>query len=289
MENSKIEETQETIIKETQDEITSGNSLTEEEKHDQKTIIKNSNRIIELLKKIIELLKKNLTLTTIVGIVAAAAAVYAIWPKNKIDRLKDEINQKAAIIEESFRPNEIQIDSLSSPDHQLVKDFQIDALGVVKEWKKINTMEPITEYNTADLQMLLGAILDRLTVINTFDDETTKVQSSVSSIIDYGQKNNIPQYVRGADKLTYLYLKAGKRDEYFGKTKQTLINDFTKLLTESITDPNSITQKKVAKAIAPLDELYNDKDILEYTNTLFSWIIEVNTDYMDYLNYSKSE
>ena len=137
--------------------------------------------------------------------------------------------------------------------------------------------------------MLLNAILSRLEVINTFDKETTKVQTNVSSIIDYGKKNNIQQYVRGADKLTDLYLKAGKRDEYFSKTKQTLINDFTKLMAESVTDPNSITNEKVVKVIAPLDEIYNNKEVLDYTNTLFSWIIEVNRDYMDYLKYSKSK
>ena len=150
-------------------------------------------------------------------------------------------------------------------------------------------MESIAEYNTVDLQMLLNAILSRLEVVNTFDKETTKVQTNVSSIIDYGKKNNIQQYVRGADKLTDLYLKAGKRDEYFSKTKQTLINEFTKLMAESVTDPNSITNKKVVKVIAPLDEIYNNKEVLDYTNTLFSWIIEVNTDYMDYLRYSKNK
>ena len=288
MDNLKNENNQEMNNKETQETNPSASYLTEENT-DHKTMVKNSNRIIELLKKIIELLKKNLTLTTIVGIIAAAAAVWAVWPKSENDRLKDEINQKVAKIEESFHPNEIQIDSLSSRDLQLITGFQIHALGVVKEWKKINTMEPITEYGTADLQKLLNVILDRLNVINAFDNETKEVQTSVSEIIDYGQKNNIPQYVSGADKLTLLYVKAGKRDEYFGNTKQTLINDFTQLLTKSLTDPNSITKEKVAKVIAPLDELYNNKDVLDYTNTLFSWIIEMNTDYMDYLNYTRSK
>ena len=136
--------------------------------------------------------------------------------------------------------------------------------------------------------MLLNAILSRLDVINAFDNETKNVQASVLSIVNYGKENNIPQYVRGADRFTELYLKAGKRDEYFGNTKRTLINDFKQLLSESVTDPNSITKEKVTKVIAPLDEIYNNKDVLDYTNTLFSWIIEMNTNYMDYLNYSKS-
>ena len=60
-------------------------------------------------------------------------------------------------------------------------------------------------------------------------------------------------------------------------------------MAESVTDPNSITNEKVVKVIAPLDEIYNNKEVLDYTNTLFSWIIEVNRDYMDYLKYSKSK
>lgn len=284
MDNLKNENKQEMSNMETQETNTSS-SYSTEDNNGSKTIVKNSNRIIELL-------KKNLKKITIIGvftIIGAVATVYSVLPPKIINSLKNEINQKVTLIEESFHPNEIQIDSFSSPDYQLIKDFQIDALGVVREWKKINTMESIAEYNTVDLQMLLNAILSRLEVINTFDKETTKVQTNVSSIIDYGKKNNIQQYVRGADKLTDLYLKAGKRDEYFSKTKQTLINDFTKLMAESVTDPNSITNEKVVKVIAPLDEIYNNKEVLDYTNTLFSWIIEVNRDYMDYLKYSKSK
>ena len=277
MDNLKNENKQEMNNMETQETNTSSSYLTEDN-NGSKTIVKNSNRIIELL-------KKNLKKITIIGVFTIIGAL----PPKIINSLKNEINQKVTLIEESFHPNEIQIDSFSSPDYQLIKDFQIDALGVVREWKKINTMESIAEYNTVDLQMLLNAILSRLEVVNTFDKETTKVQTNVSSIIDYGKKNNIQQYVRGADKLTDLYLKAGKRDEYFSKTKQTLINEFTKLMAESVTDPNSITNKKVVKVIAPLDEIYNNKEVLDYTNTLFSWIIEVNTDYMDYLRYSKNK
>lgn len=280
MDNLKNENKQEMNNMETQETNTSYSCLTEDN-NGSKTIVKKSNRIIELFKKKI----MTLGLVSFGGIIAVVAAVWAVWPQNPIDELKVETNQNVSIIEETFHPNELQIDSLSSPDIQLIKEFQIAALRVVKNWESIKTMRPMAEYNTVDLQMLLSIILSRLDTINTFDNETKKVQTSVSSIIDYGQKNNIPQYASGTDKLTDLYLKAGKRDEYFSKTKQTLINDVTKLMT----DPNSITKEKVVKAIAPLDELYNNRDVLDYTNTLFSWIIEMNRDYMDYLKYSKSK
>ncbi len=274
----------ETNIEETQERTEALRSMTEED-GTPRNVIKNSNRIIELLKKITVLLKKNARVIGIVGIaslIASVVTVWANWPESKVNLLKEEINHNTKTIEDAFRPNDIIIDSVSSPDVQLIKDFQTSTLRLVNWWKSISTMQPISKYETNDVGMLMNVVNSQLTTINSFDSEMKNVQSDILQILDYGQKNEIPQYIPSADKLTVLYEKAGKRDKVFDDIKSTVMKNLMGVIT-------NITSDNIVKATKPLDKLYNNKDVLDYVNTLFMCSIELNSSYMDYLCQGKNK
>ena len=78
-----------------------------------------------------------------------------------------------------------------------------------------------------------------------------------------------------------LYEKSGKRDEVFGKIKNSVQQDFMNLILR-----NEFTGKNIRKVTEPLDKLYNNKDILDYVNSLFVNIVELNSYYMDYFRSS---
>lgn len=245
-----------------------------------KMVVEKENIIVKWLKRIFNVN----CLTLIAGAIAAAAAVCAIWP-TPIKDLKEDINANAGVIESSFHPDAIIIDSTSTPDYQLIKDFQTSTLKLVTYWKSINNMQPMSKYKDIDLNMTINVIDSRLTTINEFDGEIGKVQNYISLITEYGQKNNISQLIPNYDKMATLYKKAGKRDEVFKETKEKATNDVMNVLLQYSTDMNSVSAKQLAKVVKPLDDLYNDKDVLDYINTLFSTAIELNTNYTDYLKH----
>lgn len=284
-----VVENQEKNIKEKHDKTKSDYSKTETNDSPQDNI-NNSNRIIVLLKKVIVLLKKNIKLATIIGIATIIGTVFTVWkawPTSKADNLKAEIEQRSRVIVETFHPNDIQINALSTPDCLLIKDFQIASLRMVNGWEKIRTMEPIAEYNTNDLGMIINVITSRLDAINAFDTETQNVQTYIKEILEYGQKNNIRQYIPSAEKITLLYEKAGIRDNFFGNAKETMMSGVMALMQKYSANIKDVPKSEIVEAVAPLDELYNRKEVLDYVNILFMCIIELNTNYVDYLNYSK--
>lgn len=246
---------------------------------EQKSNTENRNTIIKWLKRIFSVK----VLTLVVGIITAVVTIWSIWITPK-ERLKKEINKNVVIIEETFHPDNLFVDSSSMPDVKLIKDFQTSTLKLVTYWKSISTMRPISEYESLELQMTMNSIISQLSTINNLDNESKIIQSQVYQILDYGQKNNIPQYIPAYDKVALVYEKAGKRDAIFNNAKQAATLEFTKLMTEYTNNPQTIDKDMVIKAAKSLENLYNNKEVLEYINTFFNWIIELNSSYMDYIN-----
>lgn len=237
----------------------------------------NESKILKVLKQIFNIK----VISLLAAIVAAVAAAIAIWPPTKVERLKEEINKNVLIVEGSFHPDAIIIDSTTSPDVQLIKDFQNSALRLATLWKSIYTMQPLSEYETNDEQQITGIVKSKLATLNDFDKETKIIQSDLEQIVEYGKKNNISQYIISADKLMILYEKSGKRDEVFGNIKNSVQQDFMNMILR-----NEFKGKNIRKVSKPLDKLYNDKVVLDYVNSLFANIVELNSYYMDYYRNS---
>lgn len=279
MENSKIEETQETRNEETQETPRWTYSTTNEE-YSVKSKAPKENVIILWLKRIFNLK----VLGTIAGIIAAVAAVKAIWPIDPVDRLIKEINEKATIIEDSFYPNEIIIEPLSSPDLQLVKNFESSTIQLVSRWKSINSMKPISEYQSFDSQEITNITASQLLTTNYFQKEIAEVLSSISSLLDYGNTNKIESYMPTKDKIAYLIEKSKNNRDFYQSTIKSVLENNSKLIEEYGSDPNGIPAKELINTYQPIEYLYKSEEPLEFIKELFSYCIELNSKYMSYLN-----
>lgn len=226
--------------------------------------------------------RKRIKVATLGAIAVAVSAIVAIIIPTSKERLLTSINKNAAIIEESFRPNDLLIDSVSSDECQLIRNFQVATLKVVTIWKSISTMQPITDNETLDLTSLLNVVDSRLTTMNGFDSATNEVLSNINLITTYGINNKITQLKPSADKLSIIYLKAGKRDAIVRDIKQDVSKAIIKVMSEG-TANSKMNSKKFIRSVKPLDKLYTNKDVLGYVNSLFSYLIELNAYYMDYI------
>ncbi len=53
---------------------------------------------------------------------------------------------------------------------------------------------------------------------------------------------------------------------------------------ENIDNLNDVPSKEIIHAAKPLEKLYNNKEVLNYIDSYFEYIRELNTNHMDYLN-----
>lgn len=221
---------------------------------------------------------------TIAGIIAAVAAVLAIWPPKTDAILKNEIDEKATIIEDTFHPNEIIIDYSSSPDLQLVKNFESSTIQLVSRWKSINSMKPLSEYKTFDSQELTNITASQLLTIDGFQKEIAGVLYSINSLLDYGNKNKIESYMPTKDKIASLIVKSNKNNDVYQSTIKSVLDKNSKLIKKYGSDPNGIPTKELIKTYQPIEMLYRSEEPLEFIKELFSYCIELNSKYMSYLN-----
>ena len=276
MENSKNEE-----IKETDSFVSS----TTTEEYSVKTTSDRVVVIIKWLKKIFNLK----ALGTISGVVAAIAAVLAILPQNKVEKVKNEINYNTMIIEESFIPDEIIIDSLSTPDLQFVKDFQTSTLESILFWKSMHSIQPITEFGFYDSEKILGIVISQFDVIDSFDKEVSNVLLSINALYDYGQTNNNNYYIPESDKIALLMIKS--------KSRLSVTQDIRKKVTEKILDlmlkygnePKGVPGKEIIKALKPCEKFYNSEEALDFINGFYSLCMELNYKYMHYLKHKMNQ
>ena len=200
----------------------------------------------------------------------------SIKNEREIDSITKCINNSIVKICESFEPYDIEIDSLSSPDFQLVKDFQNVAIRLATEWKSMNTSRSISE--SLDLYGLIGIADSQLEDRENFNKERDAIMACIDNILNYGNQNDIRYYKPQKDKMMNLRILESKRDDNIPSERAKI--KWIKMILDCNKDSKNSDKDWIIDELKSHENTYKSKNNLEYTDALFETIIELNERYM---------
>ena len=202
----------------------------------------------------------------------------SIKTEREIDSLTKCINNSIVKITESFEAYAIEIDSLSPPDFQLVKDFQNTAIRLATEWKSMNTSRSISEFESLDLYGLIGIADSQLEGRDNFNKERDTIMACIDNILNYGNQNGIRYYKPQKDKMMNLRILESKRDDNIPSERAKL--KWMKMILDCNNDSKNSDKNWIIDELKSHENTHKSKNNLEYTDALFAIIIELNERYM---------
>lgn len=221
--------------------------------------------------------------SVIVTIISIIVTILVYWqPKNEEETLTEEISNNIVEIEETFDLSALDIDILSSPDIQLVKEFQTSARKLVVYWKSMSNARPIEDFETLDPQEILDIAESRLDERDSFAKETSEIQTYIQSIIDYGRENNIPYYTPKEDRLKCLQILESRRNPNTSSERGTI--SWMRMSLACSEAPSDYSKSKMIRDLKEKERAYKSKAELDYVNTFFLYLIEFNSKYMEHIN-----
>ncbi len=202
---------------------------------------------------------------------------------DEILKAKAIINENIVRIEESFDPNAIKADALSSPDLKMVQDFQTHAKNLVKQWRTMCNARPIEEFERFDLGTLKKVANSQDSVRHIYADEVRAINVCMDSLKKYGEEHNIDCYKPGTDR--HVWLK-----NFESQSGVSCIDNHMKSDWSDQVDPPQDTakaKKTIINSLKEKDETYNSKTALDNVKTLLIYVIELNEKYMMQVNNDK--
>jgi hypothetical protein len=222
-------------------------------------------------------------LQLVVGIIAAIGTWWALY-QDPIEKLKKDIDEQISIIQSEFRPNSLKVDLLSAPDTKLVKNFQVSALELVAQWRRLKNLKQINEYKELDSETMASIVQSQLKTMCSFDEAALKVLGCIYELLNFGNENYVISYIPDKDKIIYLIEKARQRLSNTKNELEKLENNIETLHNKyGGGDLNIIPIKEMKKAVRPHENIYKSEN-LEYIKTLTTFIVELNSIYMCHIN-----
>lgn len=228
---------------------------------------------------------RKIAIVSIIATIVVPIIIYLcpkIFSNDEIELLSEEISNNIVEIEETFDLSALDMDTLSSPDIQLVKEFQTSARKLVVYWKSMSNARPIEDFETLDPEEILDIAESRLDERDSFAKETSEIQTSIQSIIDYGRKNNIPYYTPKEDRLKCLQILESRRNPNTSTERGTI--SWMRMSLACSEAPSDYSKSKMIRDLKEKERAYKSKAELDYVNTFFLYLIEFNSKYMEHIN-----
>lgn len=227
---------------------------------------------------------KNTIVTVIVGVVTVIVGIVSIAVSYQINRqniedkeiesLTTSINNSIIEIKESFNPDAIETDSLSSPDFRYVKSFQDTVKKAAESWLHICRASSKSELEKYDTDRLWSITKTLIKNGEYYDNKIKNITEFIDTIENYGKQNKIDDYLVSDDKRLFLQI-----DE----SQSTTLNYMAMCIIDCKNSSKNY-DKKMVKFIKKFEKMRKSKNNLENIDVLFATIIELNDMYMNHIN-----
>lgn len=223
-------------------------------------------------------------LSAIAAIISAIVALIMVLPPIGKARAIASINKSIEQIEQNFHPENISISYSSSPDIQMVKDFQIRSLNLVTYWKVVRDMKPASYFKDFDSEDICSAIKSHCKNIENLNHEVLEVFKKVYAIQNYGLSHNIPLYDANQARIVVLFDKIEKLDTSTTTLSENILKRFEKLqMKYGNIDFKDLPSKKLLPILKDVNKTYKLDDY-EFIDEVFQFLVEQNSMFMTYLN-----
>lgn len=223
-------------------------------------------------------------LSAIAAIISAIVALIMVLPPIGKARAIASINKSIEQIEQNFHPENISISYSSSPDIQLVKDFQIRSLNLVTYWKAVRDMKPASYFKDFDSEDICSAIKSHCKNIENLHHEMPEVFKEIYALQNYGLSHNIPLYDPNKARIVVIIDKSEK----LGTSVKIEFENISKRLQKlqmkyGNIDVKDLPSKDLLPILKGVNKTYKLDDY-ELIDEVFQYLVEQNSMYMTYLN-----
>lgn len=238
-----------------------------------------------LFSKIKGFVKKYAHILTIVGVLSSLITIYQFWTSPE-DKVRNKIESHVCVIREFHLAD---IKDTSNQDADMIKDFQLAAISFVNYWKVVEAVKPIEiskAFEDADPNIRhMYLERKRESQINKYKMlyyRFHEVKNKIDSIIIYGQKHGIYEYVYSTDRWNNMN-KDFDIVERIVKDAKEQVKERWKIIESKRGSLDNLPVEDYSYAMEPYYEMFGTMEALKTMEDFMSFIIDFNASSMNHL------
>ena len=215
-------------------------------------------------------------ITGVATILSLCVAIFVIFPENKANQLKKNINNYIEVIESDFHPQVLLHENDSSVYLKKMAIFQQLVLDYCSVLSTVNSYQDYTEFSYMDYENARVTVAVDLTRLSKADTLSYECFDALEDLLNYGtsidpdyiiqpsisKRANIKEYKELKSKVSYKYLE--KYTELMNKH----------LYAKSVNALN--TDDFIGFALKEINKLVNDADFYKYDEAVLEYFIDAN-------------